>query len=264
MTMMDMNLDGKTALITASVTGIGLATAQQLCARGATVWINGRKPERIKAAVKAITDRVPGAQVKTVLADVATAEGCRTVIATVKDIDILINMAGGTEDLRPFEELTDENWQYQWDFNVMSAVRLTRHYVPILKAKDFGRIIFMTSEAGMVTPDVIVDYGVCKAAVIRLSRCIAEIFQRSRGVTVNCVSPGGTIADWVYREQKKSGKPFDQFEREHFENNEATSLLGRFAEADEVANIITYLCCPASNATRGAVLRADGGPVRYV
>lgn len=262
--MMDLNLEGKTALITASVTGIGLATAQQLCARGATVWINGRKPERIEAALKAITDRVPGAGVKTVLADIATAEGCRIVTDTVKDIDILINMAGGTEDLRPFEELTDENWQYQWDFNVMSAVRLTRHYVPLLKAKDFGRIIFMTSEAGMVTPDMIVDYGVCKAAVIRLSRCIAEIFHRSKGVTVNCVSPGGTIADWVYREQEKSGKPFAQFQREHFDNNEATSLLGRFAEADEVANMITYLCCPASNATRGAVLRADGGPVRYV
>lgn len=262
MAMMDMDLTGKTALITASVTGIGLATAQQLCSRGVKVWINGRKPERIEAAVKAIKDRVPDAQVMTVQADVATAEGCKKICDTVKDIDILVNMAGGTEDLRLFEELPDENWQYQWDFNVMSAVRLTRHYIPLFRKKDFGRIIFMTSEAGMVTPGVIVDYGVCKAAVIRLSRCIAEIFHRSRGVTVNCVSPGGTIADWVYREQKKSGKPFEQFEREHFEQNESTSLLGRFAEADEVANMIVYLCSPASNATRGAVLRADGGPVR--
>jgi NAD(P)-dependent dehydrogenase (short-subunit alcohol dehydrogenase family) len=209
-----------------------------------------------------MADRVPNAQVMTIFADVATAEGCKKITDVVKDLDILINMAGGTEDLRPFEELPDENWQYQWDFNVMSAVRLTRHYVPLLKKKDYGRIIFMTSEAGMVTPGVIVDYGVCKAAVIRLSRCIAEIFHRSRGVTVNCVSPGGTIADWVYREQKKSGKSFDQFERDHFDQNEPTSLLGRFAEADEVANMITYLCAPASNATRGAVLRVDGGPVR--
>jgi NAD(P)-dependent dehydrogenase (short-subunit alcohol dehydrogenase family) len=262
MTMMDMNIEGKTALITASVTGIGLATAQQLCSRGVKVWINGRKPERIEAAVKMIKDRVPGAQVMTVQADVATIDGCKTITDTVKDVDMLINMAGGTEDLRPFEELPDENWQYQWDFNVMSAVRLTRHYVPLLKKKDYGRIIFMTSEAGMVTPGVLADYGVCKAAVIRLSRVVAEIFHRSKGVTVNCVSPGGTMADWVYREQKKSGKTFEQFERDHFDQNEATSLLGRFAEADEVANMITYLCCPASNATRGAVLRVDGGPVR--
>ena len=263
MTMMDLDLTGRTALITASVTGIGLATAQQLCSRGATVWINGRKPDRIAAAVAAIEERVPGAKVKTVQADVATAEGCQTIIDTVgNDIDILINMAGGTEDLRPFVELSDENWQYQWDFNVMSGVRLSRHYVPILQKRDFGRIIFMTSEAGMVTPNVIMDYGVCKAAVIRLSRAIAEMFHGSEGVTVNCVSPGGTIADWVYREQKKSGKSFEDFERDHFRENEATSLLGRFAEADEVANMVTYLCTPASNATRGAVLRADGGPVR--
>lgn len=262
MTMMDMNLQGKTALITASVTGIGLATAQQLCSRGVKVWINGRKPERIAAAMKAIKDGVPGAQVEAVLADVATAEGCRKITGTVKDIDILINMAGGTEDLRPFEELPDENWQYQWDFNVMSAVRVTRHYVPMFKKKDFGRIIFMSSEAGLVTPGVIVDYGVCKAAINRLSRCIAEIFHRSKGVTVNCVAPGGTIADWVFREQKKSGKSFEQFERDHFDQNEPTSLLGRFAEADEVANLIVYLCCPASNATRGALLRVEGGAVR--
>ncbi|MCX7669374.1 MAG: SDR family NAD(P)-dependent oxidoreductase, partial [Anaerolineae bacterium] len=124
MAMMDMDLTGRTALITASVTGIGLATAQQLCARGATVWINGRRQERIDAAVKAIRERVPGAEVKTVLADVATADGCRAITETVTDLDILINMAGGTEDLRPFTEMPDENWQYQWDFNVMSAVRL--------------------------------------------------------------------------------------------------------------------------------------------
>lgn len=263
MVMMNLDLAGKTALITASVTGIGLATAQQLCARGATVWINGRKQERIDAAVKAIQDRVPGAQVKTVLADVATAEGCKVITDTVKDLDILINMAGGTEDLRPFVEMPDENWQYQWDFNVMSAVRLTRHYVPILQKKDFGRIIFLSSNAAYMTPNVLVDYGVCKAAVIRLSRAVAEIFHSSKGVTVNCVVPGPTLADWVYREQKKAGMTFEEFQDSQFvRGNETTSLLARFAEADEVANMITYLCCPASNATRGAVLYAEGGAIR--
>ena len=262
MAMMNLDLTGKTALVTASVTGIGLAVAQQLCARGARVWINGRKPDRIAAAVRAIQDRVPGAEVMTVLADIATAEGCQTVINTVTDPDILINMAGGTEDLRPFADLPDASWQYTWDFNVMSGVRLSRHYVPILHAKDFGRIIFVSSNAGLVTPPEIVDYGVCKAAVMRLSRCVAEIFHRHPGVTVNCVAPGPTMADWVHREAARNSMTLAEFQERHFTTNEATSLLGGFAETDEVANLITYLCCPASNATRGAVLRVEGGATR--
>lgn len=261
MAMMDLDLTGKTALITASVTGIGLATAQGLAARGAKVWINGRKADRLARAADQVRERVPGAEVMTVQADVSTAQGCATIIETVgDDIDLLLNMAGGTDRIVPFAELTDTDWQYQWDFNVMSGVRLSRHYVPLLQKKDYGRIIFMTSEAGLVTPGSIVDYGVCKAAVIRLSRSIAEIFHRSKGVTVNCVAPGGTMSEWVYRDAK--GRPIEEFEKHHFEVNEATSLLGRFAEADEVANMIVYLCCPASNATRGAVLRVEGGAVR--
>ncbi len=259
MAMMDLDLTGKTALITASVTGIGLATAQGLTARGAKVWINGRNEDRLAKAADEVRERVPGAEVMTVQADVATAEGCRKVIDTVKDIDILINMAGGTSNLVPFTQLTDKDWQFQWDFNVMSGVRLTRHYAPLLKKKDFGRIIFMTSESGLVSTPVLVDYGVCKAAVIRLSRSIAEEFHRTN-VTVNCVAPGGTISEWVYREAK--GMSLEEFEKRHFEVNEPTSLLGRFAEADEVANMIVYLCCPASNATRGALLRVEGGAVR--
>lgn len=258
--MMNLDLTGKTALITASVSGIGLATAQSLCARGARVWLNGRKAERLARAADEVRARVPGADVMTVQADVATAEGCQTVIDTVQDVDLLLNMAGGTDRIVPFAELTDKDWQYQWDFNVMSGVRLSRHYVPLIQKKDFGRIIFMTSEAGLVTPGAIVDYGVAKAAVIRLSRCIAEIFHRHPGVTVNCVAPGGTMSEWVYRDAK--GQSIADFERHHFAVNEATSLLGRFAEADEVANMIVYLCSPASNATRGAVLRVEGGAVR--
>ena len=259
MAMMDLDLTGKTALITASVTGIGLATAQGLTARGAKVWINGRHADRLAKAADDVRARVPGAEVMTVQADVATEEGCRKITDTVEDVDILINMAGGTSNLAPFTQLTDRDWQFQWDFNVMSGVRLTRHYVPLLKKKDFGRIIFMTSEAGLVTPGVLVDYGVCKAAVIRLSRCIAEEFSRTN-VTVNCVAPGGTMSEWVYREARDT--PIAEFEKHHFEVNEPTSLLGRFAEADEVANMIVYLCSPASNATRGAVLRVEGGAVR--
>lgn len=261
MTLMNLDLTGKTALITASVTGIGLATAQHLASCGARVWVNGRHDDRLAKAADEVRARVPGAEVMTVKADVATAEGCQTVIDTVgDDIDILINMAGGTDKLMPFEELTDEIWQYQYDFNVMSGVRLTRHYMPLFKKKDYGRIIFMTSEAGMVTPTWLPHYGVAKAAVIRLSRCVAENFHGAKDVTANCVSPGGTMSEWVFREAKDT--PIEEFERNHFKENEATSLLARFAKPDEVASMITYLCSPAGTATRGAVLRADGGPVR--
>ncbi|MFV0332646.1 MAG: SDR family NAD(P)-dependent oxidoreductase [Tropicimonas sp.] len=260
MTLMNLDLSGKTALITASVTGIGLATAQGLAACGARVWINGRSEDRLATAAGQIRARVPGAEVMTVRADVATAEGCRAVTEAVTDTDILINMAGGTDRLAPFEELTDEDWQYQYDFNVMSAVRLTRHYLPMFRRKEFGRIIFMTSEAGMVTPTWLPHYGVAKAGVIRLSRCVAENFHGAKDVTANCVSPGGTMSEWVHREAKDT--PIEEFERAHFAENEATSLLARFAKADEVANMIVYLCSPAATATRGAVLRADGGPVR--
>jgi NAD(P)-dependent dehydrogenase (short-subunit alcohol dehydrogenase family) len=259
MAMMNLDLSGKTALVTASVSGIGLATAQGLAARGARVWINGRSAKRLDKAADAVRERIPGAEVLTVLADVATPEGCKSVTDAVTDVDILVNMAGGTDRLVSFEELTDADWQYQWDFNVMSAVRLTRHYVPLFKQKDFGRIIFMASEAGLVTPGSLAHYGVAKAAVIRLSRCVAEIFARTN-VTANCVAPGATISEWVHREAR--GMPIEEFEKHHFEVNEPTSLLGKFAQADDVANLIVYLCSPASAATRGAVLRAEGGAVR--
>jgi NAD(P)-dependent dehydrogenase (short-subunit alcohol dehydrogenase family) len=259
MTMMDLDLSGKTALVTAAVSGIGLATCQGLAARGASIWMNGRSPERLEKAAAAVRARVPGAQVRTVVGDVATVQGCKAITDAATDIDILINMAGGTDRVVPFLELTDEDWQYQWDFNIMSGVRLTRHYVPMFQKKDYGRIIFLTSCAGLVTPGEIVDYGVVKAGVMRLSRCIAELFSRT-GVTANCVMPGPTLSEWVY---KTCGEQdFDAFEERHFQVAEPTSLLGKFAEADDVANLIVYLSSPASAATRGAVLRAEGGIVR--
>ena len=259
MTLLDMDLTGRVALVTASTSGIGLATSEGLAKLGAGVWMNGRNQERLDAAAATVCERVPGADVRTVVGDVATVDGVRAVTDTVADLDILINMAGGTDRLVPFTELTDEDWQYQWDFNVMSGVRLSRHYVPLLQQKDYGRIIFLTSEAGIVTPPDIVDYGVCKAAVIRLSRCIAEIFARTN-VTVNCVAPGPTISDWLYR--AANGKPLDEFAKEFLPVAQPTSLFDRFAEADEVANLILYLCSPASAATRGALLRAEGGSIR--
>jgi NAD(P)-dependent dehydrogenase (short-subunit alcohol dehydrogenase family) len=256
---MNLDLTGKTALVTAATSGIGLATAEGLAAQGARVWMNGRSPERLDAAASTVREKVPDAQVETVVGDVSTAEGVKAVTDRVTDLDILINMAGGTDRLVPFVELTDEDWQYQWDFNVMSGVRLTRHYIPNFLQKDFGRILFLASDSGIITPADLVHYGVAKAAVIRLSRCVAEIFAGTN-VTVNCVMPGPTISDWVFR--TAAGQPLDEFEKAYFPVNQPNSLLKRFAEPDEVVNLITYLCSPASSATRGATLRAEGGILR--
>lgn len=255
---MDLDLSGRTALVTSATSGIGLATAAGLARQGAEVWINGRNEQRLEGAAEKIRERVPGARVHTALGDVSNADGVQSVIDVVDDVDILVNMAGGTNNTVPFTELTDEDWQYQWEYNVMSGVRLSRHYIPKLMTKDFGRIIFLSSEAGIITGENVID-GVCKAAVIRLSRAIAELFAGTN-VTVNCVVPGPTVSDWVLR--AADGRDLDEFAAEFFPANQPNSLLQRFAEADEVANLILYLCSPASTVTRGAVLRAEGGSIR--
>ncbi|HUB70220.1 MAG TPA: SDR family oxidoreductase [Acidimicrobiales bacterium] len=256
---MNLDLTGKTALITAATSGIGLAATEALAGQGAQVWMNGRSKEHLEAAANTVRKNVPGAQLGLVVGDVSTVEGVKAITDAVADLDILVNMAGGTEYLAPFVELSDADWQYQWDFNVMSGVRLTRHYIPAFLEKDFGRILFLASDAGVITPANLVNYGVVKAAVIRLSRCVAEIFAGTN-VTVNCVMPGPTISDWVFR--TAGDQPLEEFERAYFPVNQPNSLLKRFAEASEVANLITYLCSPASSATRGATLRVEGGIIR--
>ena len=257
---MNLDLTGKTALVTAASSGIGLATAKMLAELGADLWVNGRSADRLERARGEILAVAPSSRVRMVVADVSNADGVATVIKAVEDLDILIPMAGGTAHLAPFVELGDEDWQYQWEYNVMQGVRLARHYVPILQRKDFGRIIFMASEAGIVTPPNAVDYGVAKAAVIRLSRAVAEIFAGSVDVTVNCVVPGSIKSDWVDR--MVAGRSMADVEVEYFSTARPTSLIQRFAEADSVASLIAYLCSPASTATRGAVLRAEGGGIR--
>jgi NAD(P)-dependent dehydrogenase (short-subunit alcohol dehydrogenase family) len=255
---MNLDLTNKTALITASTSGIGLASASALAAQGAKVWLNGRSQDRLDAAVSLVREQVPDADLATVVGDVSTVAGVRAVTDAITDLDILINMAGGTDRLVPFTELTDEDWQFQWDFNVMSGVRLTRHYIPVLQAKDFGRVLFLASDAGVITSPNLINYGVVKAAVIRLSRCVAEIFAGTN-VTVNCVMPGPTISEWVFR--TAAGVPLEEFEPAFFSATHPTSLLKRFAKAEEVANLIAYVCSPASNATRGATLRVEGGKI---
>lgn len=257
---MNLDLRGKTALITAASGGIGLATAMQLGSQGADLWLNGLDQPSLDDAREQVLASAPGIRVQTVVGDVSTTEGVDAVIGAVADLDILIPMAGGTSHQAPFEALTDDHWQHQWEYNVMQGVRLARHYVPLLRRKDFGRIVFIASDTGIVTPPDMVDYGVVKAAVIQLSRAVAEIFAGSRDVTVNCVVPGPTKTAWVDR--LAAGRSLAEFEAEFFSTVAPTSLMRRFAEPADVASLIGYVCSPASTATRGALLRVESGGIR--
>jgi 3-oxoacyl-[acyl-carrier protein] reductase len=261
MALMDLDLSGEVALITAATSGIGLIVAEGLAAQGAEVWINGRSQERVDAAVARTKEVVPAASVRGVVGDVATAEGVAAVTAALPAVDILINTAGGTHRVAPYFDLTDEDWQDNFDFNIMSGVRLTRHYVPVMLKRNWGRVILVSSNAGGNIPDALVNYGVTKAGVEALSRAVAELTVKT-GVTCNCVVPGPTLTDWALSEAAAKGLTPEEFEREFFPGDVASSLLQRFLTSAEVANMILYVCSRASSATNGAVLRAEGGILR--
>jgi NAD(P)-dependent dehydrogenase (short-subunit alcohol dehydrogenase family) len=262
MALMDMDLTGKVALVTAATSGIGLQTSEGLARQGAHVWLNSRSQERLDSAVATIRQKVAGAKLDVVAGDVSTEAGIEAVTKAVPDVDILVNVAGGTHRVAPFLDLTDEDWYHNWDFNVMSGVRLTRFYAPKLQKKNWGRVVFISSEAGINIPEMLVNYGVCKAAVIALSRSVAEMFAGTN-ITCNCVIPGPTVTDWVHRAAESDAKSVVEFTEGFMASARPTSLLKRFATADEVANLILYVCSPASSATSGAALRVEGGILRH-
>ena len=258
---MNLDLTGKTALVTGSTAGIGRAAALGLAQQGATVVVNGRTQERVDAAMAAIRAAVPQARLQGVAADGITAEGAAKVFAAVPEIDVLVNNLGGVSTTKPFAELDDADWQRSWDRNVVSAVRFTRHYLPGMRTRDWGRVVFVASESGVQIPVEFVDYGVAKAAVIALARGVAEGLT-SCGVTVNAVLPGPTLAEGFTRRLKESGQTEEELAKTFFAERRPTSLIKRFASVDEVASMIVYLCTPAASATHGAALRVDGGVIK--
>ena len=258
---MDMDLTGKTALVTGSTAGIGHAAALGLARQGASVVVNGRTQERVDAAMAAIRAAVPGARLQGVAADGTTAEGAAKVFAAVPEIDVLVNNLGGVSTVKPFAELDDADWQRSWDRNVMSAMRFTRHYLPGMRARDWGRVVFVASESGVQIPVEFVDYGVAKAAVIALARGVAEGLTNC-GVTANAVLPGPTLAEGFSRRLTESGQTEAAFAKSFFADRRPTSLLKRFTSVDEVASMIVYLCTPAASGTHGAALRVDGGVIK--
>ncbi len=260
----DLALKGKRALITGSTAGIGHAIARLLAAEGAAVVLNGRTEPRVADAARAIAQVVPGASVTGVAADLSTAAGCERLIRTVPDVDILVNNAGIFEP-KPFEQIPDADWLRFFETNVLSGVRLARHYLPGLRARNWGRIIFVSSESAVQIPVEMIHYGMTKTAQIAVARGLAEAVAGT-GITVNSILPGPTrsegVASFVEQMARARGVSFDAMEREFFATARPSSLLRRFATVDEVAVMAVYLASPLASATNGAAVRVDGGVVR--
>ncbi len=263
---MDLGLHGKRALVTGSTAGIGWAAAHALAVEGAEVTLNGRTEARVRAAVEALCRELPAARVKGVAADVSSAAGCEAVITQVPDLDVLVNNMGIFE-ARPFAEITDADWMRFFETNVLSGIRLARHYVGGMRARNWGRIVFVSSESALQIPTEMIHYGVTKTAQLAVARGLAETLQGT-GVTVNSVLPGPTASEGVgaFVAQLAVARGVDAatVEREFFATARPSSVIQRFATPAEVAAIIAYVCSAQASATTGAALRVDGGVVRAI
>lgn len=261
---MDLLLKGKRALVTGSTSGIGWASARELAAEGAHVVLSGRDPARLASAVARIQAEVAGAVVSGVAADLSTAAGCQQLLDGAGELDILVNNLGIFEP-KPFEQIGDEDWTRFFEVNVMSGVRLSRHHLSRMKARNWGRIVFISSESGICPPAEMVHYGMSKSAQLSVSRGLAETCIGT-GVTVNSVLPGPTrtegVGEFFATLARDAGQTLEQAEHDFFKFARPTSLLQRFIEPAEIAAMVTYVCSPRSAATNGAALHVEGGVVR--
>jgi NAD(P)-dependent dehydrogenase (short-subunit alcohol dehydrogenase family) len=263
---MKIDLSGKTALVTGSSSGIGHAVAKGLSAAGADVVVNGRSQGKVDAAVAAIARSVPGAKVRGIAADVSTAEGCQTLLAALPEVDILVNNAGIFEP-KGFFEIPDGDWSRFFEVNVMSGVRLSRGYLPGMLKRNWGRIVFISSESALNIPTEMIHYGMTKTAQLAVSRGLAEM-TRGTAVTVNAVLPGPTMSEGVEAFVKdlarQSGQSVEEAASRFVKQFRPTSLLQRFASVEEIANMVVYVSSKEASATNGAALRAEGGIVQTI
>lgn len=261
---MDLGIQHKTALVTGSTAGIGLAIASRLAAEGATVIINGRSEARVAAAIAHIRQEQPDARLRGIAANLANAAGVATLIAAEDSVDILVNNLGIFEP-KPFADIPDEDWFRFFETNVMSGVRLSRHYLPAMKERNWGRIVFIASESAANIPVEMVHYGMTKTAQVAVARGLAES-TAGTGVTVNSVLPGPTrsegVATFFDKLAAANNITTAAMEAEFFRSGRPSSLLKRFTEPAEIANMVAYVCSTAASATNGAALRAEGGIVR--
>jgi hypothetical protein len=258
---MNLQLEGKRALVTGSTAGIGFAIAEALANEGARVIVNGRTRKRVDEALAKLKGKLEG-----VAADLGTAEGAAEVWRRYPEVDILINNLGIFEP-KPFEQIPDEDWRRFFEVNVLSGVRLSRQYLPGMKQRDWGRIIFISSESAVQIPAEMIHYGMTKTAQIAVARGLAET-TKGTNVTVNSVLPGPTasegVGDFVKSMAEAQKSDAATVERQFFKTVRPSSLLQRFARTEEVAALVAFVASPLSSATNGAALRVDGGVVRAI
>lgn len=260
---MRIDLSGRIAVVTGSTSGIGFATAKGLAESGAAVVVNGRTTAAVDKAVAALKGAVPGATIRGIAADLGTAEGCSALVKAEPAADILVNNVGifGPQD---FFDIPDAEWTRFFEVNVMSGVRLSRAYLPGMVAKNWGRIVFLSSESALNIPADMIHYGFTKTANLAVARGLAKRMAGT-GVTVNAVLPGPTLTEGVEamlkESARKSGQSIEDAAVAFVKANRPSSIIQRAATPEEVANMVVYACSPQASATTGAALRVDGGVV---
>lgn len=264
---MNLNLNGKRALVSASSSGIGYSIALRLAKEGAEVILNGRSDETVKAALTQAEEEAPEANFLTLVADLGTATGAQQAVTDYPDVDILVNNLGIYWPAE-FAEITDEDWNRIFEVNVMSGVRLTRHYFPRMLKADWGRVIFIASESGIMIPKEMIHYGFSKSAQLAISSGLAQ-HTKGTGVTVNSVLPGPTQTDNVIEFMKSvmpgaETKSADEVGRDFIKEHRPSSLLGRLIDPDEIASLVAFVASPLSAAINGAALRTEGGLVQSI
>ena len=263
---MHIDLTGRKAVVTGSTMGIGRAIAEGLARAGAGVVINGRDHKRVAAALRALHELFPKSDITGVTSDLSTPEGAAELFAQAPDADILVNNVG-TGRPKLFFEIGDSEWIDLFELNVMSGVRASRHYVPNMTKRGWGRVVFISSESALAIPKDMIDYAMTKTAQLAISRGLAETVGGT-GVTVNSVLPGPTNSEimdgWMKANAAEQGITREDAEQQFLKTLRPTTLLNRFATTEEVANLVVYVCSEQASATTGASLRVDGGVVRTI
>ena len=261
---MDLKLQDKKAFVSGSTAGIGLAIASRLAREGAEVWLNGRTQARVEQAIAKIKKEFTNLRLNGIATDLGTAQGCAEVVRQLPQVDVLVNNVGIFEP-KPFEKIGDEEWEKFFAVNVLSGVRLSRAYLGGMKERNWGRIIFISSESGLQIPAEMIHYGTTKTAQLAVARGLAETCAGTK-VTVNSVLPGPTasegVTEFVGQLAQENKMSPEEFEKDFFKNARPTSLLKRFIEPEEIADVVAFVCSPLAAAINGASVRADGGVIK--